>query len=170
MIDFKKLIALSRPLNDEKDWLANAEAGVDYLLSQIAEDETIIFASLPSTFLHAVLAPRENVSPPDRGDLLNATVMQDVSWGITYTTGGGEPDRVYLASPLDHPHCKSLESGEILVVRRHFDSVDKGKRRTEVSQKLTHALNLYWLDEESAFWRFLTKAAPTRVRRGDAVL
>ena len=59
----------------------------------------------------------------------------------------------YLAPPFDAFNGRALVGGEKLVVRRRFESVDKGKTRTEVSQKLVHALNLYWLDEESAYCR-----------------
>ena len=154
MIDLKKLIAVSRPPSDPKEWLADAEAGVDYLLSQASEDETIIYASLSSTLVHGVLALRKNVTPPDHDDLLQVMIMPDATWSITHVSGGGQPDRVYLAPPLDRHDGKSLVGGETLVVRRRFELVDKGKSRTEVSQKLVHSLNLYWRDEESAYCRF----------------
>lgn len=154
MIDLKGLIALSQPPENSKgDWLSKAEAGVDFLQQQALADETIIFASLPNSLVHAVLAPRENVSPPDHDDLLNAMFMQDRTWAITHSSGGGRPDRVYLAPPLDSFGCHSLLGGENLVVRRRFESVDKGPVRTEVSQKLVHALNLFRLEEEKAYCR-----------------
>ena len=39
MIDIAKLIAVSQPSADDPEWLSNAEDGVDYLISQLAEDE-----------------------------------------------------------------------------------------------------------------------------------
>jgi hypothetical protein len=153
MIDLKKLIAVSQRPADDPAWLAGAEEGIDYLIDQLAEDETIIFAQLQATLIQAVLAPRDQVTPPDQADLLRAMIFSERTWSITHCSGGGEPDRVYLSDPLDDPGCESLVGGEALVFRRHFDSVDKGKTRTEVSQKLVHALDLYWLDEERAFCR-----------------
>jgi hypothetical protein len=153
MIDINKLIAVSVPPDNPGAWLSDTSAGVDYLLEQLRNDETIIYASLQCTLVQGILALSEKVSPPDHSDLLHATFMPDATWSITHVSGGGEPDRVYLAPPLDSPGCISLRGGENLVVRRRFQSVDKGKTRTEVSQKLVHALDLYWLDEESAFCR-----------------
>ncbi len=60
---------------------------------------------------------------------------------------------MYLAEPLDSPGCKSLVGGEQLVFRRYFDGVDKGAARTSISQRLEQALEVYWLDEESAYCR-----------------
>ena len=153
MIDLKKLIAVSVPPEEPKDWLMEAEAGVDYLVEQTRNSETILYAALQCTLIQALLAPRENVSPVDQADFSSAQFMLDATWSITHVTGGGKPDRVYLSSPLDHPGCKSLEGGESLIFRRFFHGVDKGAARIEVSQKLIHALDLYWLDEESAFCR-----------------
>lgn len=153
MIDIAKLIAVSQPSADDPEWLSNSEDGVDYLISQLAEDETIIFAQLEATLIQAVLAPRDKVTPADKADLLRTMFSQDHTWSITHASGGGKLGRVYLADPLDHPGSNSLLGGEALVFRRHFDSVDKGKIRTEVSQKFVHALNLYWLEEKQAYCR-----------------
>lgn len=130
-----------------------AEDGVDYLIDQLGREDIIIYASLEATLVIGVLAPRDKVSSPDHSDLLRAMIMPDDTWSISHVSGGGEEDRVYLAPPLDHPGCQSLVGGESLVFRRSFTSVDKGNPRTEVSQKLVHALNLYWMDEQSAFCR-----------------
>jgi hypothetical protein len=153
MIDIANLMAVSIPPVDPKEWLPDAEAGVDYLLSQLRNDETILYALLQCTLVHGVLADRAKVTPPDHADLLHAMLMPDSTWSISHVSGGGEPDRVYLAPPHDHTGSEALDGAESLVARRSFTSVDKGKTRTEVSQRLVHALDLYWLDEESAFCR-----------------
>lgn len=153
MINLKKLLAIGVPPADAVNWLQDAELAVDYALSQCTEPEVIIYVSLPAAYMHAVLAQREKVTPPDPLDLLHAQFDQDATWSITYETMGNASERVYLASPLDRSGSKSLDGAEFLVARRHFESVDKGKARTEVSQKLVHALRLYWRDEENAYCR-----------------
>ena len=153
MINLAKLVAVSQPPENNPDWLSDAEEGVDYLISQLAEEETIIFAQLETTLIQAVLAPRDAVTPADKADLQGTMFSQNHTWSITHACGGGKPDRVYLADPLDHPGCKSLIGGEALVFRRCFESVDKGKTRTEISQKFVHALGLYWLEEKQAYCR-----------------
>ena len=60
---------------------------------------------------------------------------------------------MYLASPIDSFDCKGLQDGQQLVFQRSFNGVDKGPPRTELSQPLVQALDLYWLDEESAYCR-----------------
>jgi hypothetical protein len=60
---------------------------------------------------------------------------------------------MYLASPIDPFRCNALEGGQQLVFRRSFIGVDNGPPRTELSQPLVQALDLYWLNEESAYCR-----------------
>jgi len=151
MFKVQKLIDISLLPAEPDEWLTDAEAGIDYLVSQFGEEETILYTNAGCSFIHSILAPREQVSPPDHDDLLRAMLMPDSTWAINYVTGGGEADRVYLAPPHDSPGCRSLAGCEALISRRWFDSVDKGKSRTELSQKLVHALDLYWLDEQNAF-------------------
>jgi hypothetical protein len=46
-----------------------------------------------------------------------------------------------------------MGAAQQLVFRRVFVDVDEGPPRTELSQPLVHALDLYWLEEESAYCR-----------------
>ena len=153
MIDLARLLAVSVPPAASKDWLRDAEAGVDYLAAQLLDDETILHASLQCTLVHGVLADRAKVTPPDQADMLDATIMPESTWSIAHSSGGGRPDRVHLARPHDDVGSSALDGAESLVALRRFTSVDRGKTRIEVSQRLVHALDLYWLDEESAFCR-----------------
>jgi hypothetical protein len=100
-----------------------------------------------------VLARIEKLTPPDFEDLLRCHAAADAAWAIQHSYGGGEPDKIYLSDPLNSPGCNSLVGGEQLVFRRSFTGVDKELVRTELSQRLVQALELYWLDEESAYCR-----------------
>src|SRR3546814_14324274 len=52
-----------------------------------------------------------------------------------------------------HRGCSALVGGEQLVFRRHFTDVDKGPTRTELSQRLVQALDLYFMEEHEAYCR-----------------
>ena len=135
------------------DWLQGAPGAVDYLVKNARSDEIILFANPGQIFVHAILVPVAQLMPPDGEGLQHANLDPYAHWALEHVSGGGEPDRMYLSPPIDAFGCASLTNAEQLVFRRHFDGVDKGSARTELSQPLVQALGLYWLDEESAFCR-----------------
>ena len=152
MIKEQKFIAIALPPKDaESDWLRNSREGIDYIVHNAESDEIILYTTVGFTYIHSILAQLDMVTPPNLDDLRHTSVTTDGRWALEHVSGGGEPDRMYLSSPLDHPGCKSLVGGEQLVFRRHFYGVDNDSVRTEISQRLVQALELYWLDEENAF-------------------
>src|SRR4051812_337400 len=154
MFRLKDFLDVSVPPADlNSEWLEGATGAVDFVVRNARSSEIILYTNVGQSYVHSVLAPLSNVTPPDGEDLRRAYAGPDSHWAIERVTGGGEPDRMYLADPLDHPGCTSLIGGEQLVFRRHFTDVDKGPPRTELSQRLVQALELYWLDEMSAYCR-----------------
>jgi hypothetical protein len=154
LFDIDAFLKLSLPPKaGDTDWFENAADGADYLQANARSSEIILYTGVGQSYVHAILAPLGNVTPPDGDDLQRAHIGPDNSWALEHSSGGGEPDRMYLADPLDHPGCKSLVGGEQLVFRRSFNGVDKGLVRTELSQRLVQSLDLYWLEEESAYCR-----------------
>ncbi len=141
------------PADPSSTWFTGATAGVDYLVKNARSGEIILYTDAGQSFIHAVLAPLANVTPPDGYALQYAHLDPFSHWRLEHVSGGGEPDRMYLASPIDTFGCKGLEGGQQLVFRRSFTGVDKGPPRTEFSQPLVQALDLYWLAEASAYCR-----------------
>jgi hypothetical protein len=141
------------PGKDSPEWLEGALNGVDYIVRNGRSHEIILYTNVGQSYVHSVLAPLAKVSPADGVDLQRALIGADSHWRLEHVSGGGEPDRMYLGDPLDHPGSSSLVGGEQLVFRRHFHDVDKGPTRTELSQRLVQALDLYFMEEESAYCR-----------------
>src|SRR5258708_937919 len=88
------------PSKDAGSWLASAEAGVEFLKQNVRSDTTVIYASLNAVMIHGVLIALEHLNPADHKKLRDEFVLPDDSWIIEHVSGGGEPDRVYLAPPL----------------------------------------------------------------------
>ena len=126
---------------------------VEFLVCNAKSSEIILHTNVGQSYIHSVLAPLDKVTPPDGADLEHAHIGADSHWAIEHVSGGGKPDRMYLADPLDHPGSKSLIGGEQLVFRRHFTDVDKGPASIELSQRLVQALDLYFVEEENAYCR-----------------
>jgi len=141
------------PVPKHAEWLTRAEDSIAFLRANAERDEVVLYATAPAVLIHGVLAPAAQVTPADQKDLLGAHLMSNCSWSIQRAWGGGEGHRITLEPPLSHPGCKSLVGGEQIVFRRHFTGVADGPAPVELSQKLIHSLDLYWVDERSAYSR-----------------
>lgn len=152
MFKLQEFLDVAGPPTDlTADWLQSAPSGVDYLVRNFRSEEIIIFANAGQMIAHSVLVPLANVTPPDGHALQYSNIDPTGHWALEHVSGGGEPDRMYLSPPVDSYGCDSLNGAEQLVFRRYFNGVDKGAMRTELSQPLVQALELYWLDEEKAY-------------------
>ncbi len=134
-------------------WLQGAPSAVDYIRDQRGANTMMLFANAGQALVHTVLVPLANVTPEMDEGLQHATIDPYGHWRLEHVSGGGEPDRMHLSPPIDGFGAEALEGGEQLVFRRHFTGVDKGAPRTELSQPLVQALDLYWMEEESGYCR-----------------
>ena len=129
------------PSDPSSAWFAGAAAGVEYLVKNTRSEEIILYTNVGQFFVHAALAPLANVTPSDGHALQHAYINAFNHWRLEHVSGGGKPDQMYLASPLDTFGCKGLEGGQQLVFRRSFTDVEK-EPRTELCQPLVQALDL----------------------------
>lgn len=149
--DLKKIN--EAPTDDLQSWLVNAEGSITFLKLSEESDDIVIYASGSSVLVHGVLSPTPNLTPPDGDDLQNNNIpMPDDSWRIQKVWGGGEGYRMYLEAPLSSS-SKSFQGGEKLIFRRSFTGVTEGPSMIELSQKLTHSLNLHYMPERNSYCR-----------------
>ena len=144
------------PTAGRNEWLGASEEGVQFLTNHYAADsEIILYASGRYALAQTVLAPLAAVMPPDKEDLSRSWLRGDDSWTIERSwSGGPEPKyNVELRPPLNSPGCNSLVGGEQLVFRRALSGVHKGPTPIELSQKLVHALDIYFQPERNAYCR-----------------
>jgi hypothetical protein len=151
---FAGLLKLSGPFGSDDDtWLVAAKEDVPELVKDAHSEYITLYASLPSVFVQAILAPTEQVTPPDQSDLLHGFVEVSDSWCIQKTFGGQEGYRVYLEPPLCNTGSKSIEGGEKLIFQRRVEGLKGYKPPIELSQRLVHALDVHFLPERSAYSR-----------------
>ncbi|MCY4610294.1 MAG: hypothetical protein OXC38_01050 [Gammaproteobacteria bacterium] len=155
----ERLKAISQlPDSDKSSWLENATDSVSFLKDNYdRESEIILYANASHAFVQTVLAPTQNITPPDKEDLLGMDILPSSSWCIQRSYGGGEEHRVYLEPPLAYCGCNSLTDGEKLVFIRPFEGVESEKTQIEISQKLVHSLSLHFVEERQAYCRLDNK-------------
>lgn len=149
----KKFLALLSPLDgDANDWLAGAAQSVEFLRANARADEVVIYASAPMVLIVGALAPHSNVTPADAADLQHLELFTDASWKIQ-KSWSNDGHRVYLEGPFEGSRSKSLSGGEPLLYRRSWAGVHKTRAPIEVSEKLVHCLDVYYLPEREAYCR-----------------
>jgi len=135
---------------DGHTWLTGAESSVEFLQSNAHAERVVIYASLPHVIIHAVLAPLRQLKKPDHVELGRDFVTSDSGWHIEHVSGGGRPDRVYLAPPLGNDGA-TLRGGEQLIFRRSWAGMNRTS--TEMNQRLVQALQLHYVEERNAYCR-----------------
>lgn len=131
-------------------WLGDARGSLKFLKANARSGKIVIYASMRYVLVHCVLALTSQLEKAGQQDLGRGFVQTDSTWRIQHVSGGGEPDRVYLEGPLDG-ETASVKGGEKLIYRRSWP----GAKETplELSQKLVHALDLYWVEHRQAYCR-----------------
>jgi hypothetical protein len=148
--EVQQLLKLSGRGVDIGTWLTTAESSVEFLQDNARAARVVLYAGLPHVLIHGVLAPLKQLKKPDQGEIEHGFMMPDASWRIEHVSGGGRPDRVYLASPSGDGSA-TFKGGEQLVFRRSWAGAEGAS--TEISQKLVHALELHFVQERNAYCR-----------------
>jgi hypothetical protein len=149
----KDLIAIATaPAGEETSWLTEAENSVQFMKANAAAAEIVIYASAPAVLIVGALVPTANVTPPDGSDLQDQSLYTDASWKVQ-KSWSSDGYRVYLEPPFPGNEGKGLAGGEPLVYRRYLSGVQKGPTPIELSQKLVHCLDVYYLPERKAYCR-----------------
>lgn len=149
-----ELETISRiPDSHSNSWLVDAEGSIKFLRRNAENDEIVIYASTKCALIHGGLALKRRLTPDKLSELENSNIpMPDDSWRIQKAWGGGRGHRIYLEPPLASV-SEALVGGEKLIFRRSFTGVDQGLPPIELSQKLVHSLDVYFVPERNAYCR-----------------
>jgi hypothetical protein len=145
--------AAERPSSEFSRWLVDAKSSVSFLNENAQSDSVLIYASMDYAWVHGVLAPSAPMSSPNVDRLLNANFDVEDSWCIQKSYGGEEGYKIYLEPPLSRNDLNELSGAEKLVYRRVLHGLKNYKAGTEISQKLIHCLNSFFMPERKSYSR-----------------
>jgi hypothetical protein len=114
-------------------------------------EEIILYAGLPSVFVHTVGVPSERLDRPDSAYLLQWNIgAHDGSWSAVF---GFHPPAVRVDPPLTHTSTATLERGSKLIYPRSFEGLIGDKHYFELEQAFTHLMALHYVTERRAWCR-----------------
>ena len=126
-------------------------AGHLQLLRQNAGDsEVIIYACSRPTFIHAVIAKKSEVTPPDIDDLLEWDSTPYIGRAGYSWTGNARDVRVEFVDI--NPLPKSLEERQTLIFGRRMEGVGD-PYNYELLQEFAHTTEIHWREEQRAYCR-----------------
>ena len=140
-----------RPQNasDNADWL-RAKPHLQLLRQNAGADDIILYASTPTTFIHAVIAGEADVTPPNHGDLLEWNSNPYEDRGTYAYTGGPRGVTVWFENCTSRP-TRLLKAQNIVFGRRRYGIDDNDPIYYELFQEFAHAAGLHWRPDQRAY-------------------
>lgn len=148
------LLAITNPpASNNQDWMTGAEESVKFLQQNAVNEDIVIYASTSCVLIHGVLGLKRKLTQVSISELQDEVIpMPDDSWVIQQSWGGGKGHQMYLEPPLSSV-SRILIGGEKIIFRRDFTGVSKAPAPIEISQKIIHSLDLYFVPERKAYCR-----------------
>ena len=134
-------------------WL-RAQQHLDLLQDNAEEDELAVYASGPSTFIHAVVVDENSLSLSDTKQLLGWSGNPFLSSSANYTWGGGRDD-VWIDRRSNLWRSDALRKARHLVFARHLEGArERDSSYYEILQEYAHLADIHWQRAERAYCRF----------------
>jgi hypothetical protein len=131
-----------------QSWLDQDDA-VAFLQRNTVDDEFVLYANMPSIYMHAVLVPSISVERPNVEDLMSWHFDAYSSWGVMSSASSSR--EIEITPPLDHTGSVTFDRGEQLIFARNFEGRVGEKHYIEILQKFTHLSGLHYLHEKGSY-------------------
>ncbi len=147
-----KLDAVPSDANAFSAWI-KAQQHLDFLKDNGRQNEIVVYASGPFTFIHSMIVPNSKLSPPNENDLLGWSCNPFTSIA-SYVSGGGR-EGMWIERGPHGVGSDTLASGMNLIFGRDFHGLSGPDGiYFEVNQEFTHLTEIHWRPEERAYCRF----------------
>jgi hypothetical protein len=133
------------------EWITQNDTQ-DFFKLNLSASEVVLFVNVPSFFLTSAMVPLADIEKDSSADLLNWRADPYSSWSLWWPMS--KKDDFTLAAPMSRDDSKTLHNAEQIVFRRDFagHDLDEG-HYTEISQKMTHLLDLHYVKSRNAYCR-----------------
>jgi hypothetical protein len=128
-----------------RQWVDQDDA-LEFLRGNIDDEELVIYANVPYTFVHGVLIPNKTIAETEFDDLLSWNYSPYPSWGVCCSA-----KTVSLEPPLASSGNRLLAQGQQIVFIRSFDGVPERRHYIEILQPLVHTAGLHDMPERDAW-------------------
>lgn len=131
--------------DDYRNWYHQEDA-VDFLLSDAKGATFTLYAGLEHVYLHAILIPRTELTADTITHLREWNFNPSSTWGVV-----GDLNTLSIEEPLADQQIEQIVSGQQLLFLRSFQGSRTKSLYIEISQRMTHILDLHHLDERDAW-------------------
>lgn len=144
-----------------------------FLTSQQDSDSIVLYGNADaegaSLYVTSILIPKTeaNLTRSGRYTSWSGSPFDSPSCGLVY--GGGFGPRVEYNEPHSQSRDPSFRGGKRLVFGRSFEGFRDAKSYFELSQDLTHAHELHWVDERDAWCRLNDSGDVVELAKVDAI-
>lgn len=122
-------------------WISQEDV-LPFLQLDLGGSHIVLYASLPHVYLHAILVPEFQPTDDLIGEMLDWNFNACDAWSLTISS-----DDVSIRKPLGDVRSALVRCGEKILFIRSSDVCAGGKPYVEMSQKLTHVLDLHHVPE-----------------------
>ena len=153
---------LSQPPTEEASYTSwmKGEGHLRLLRNDIERDEVILFASsyvrnavTTSTFIHTELTKENNVTPPDRDDLMDWS-SDPFRGRAAFAWTSDKPDEAGVEFYDAYSRPRTMKNSQNIVFGRRMEGVeDEEATYYELLQEFAHASDIHWRQEQQAFCR-----------------
>lgn len=144
----------TRPLDDAEyaAWLEGTDH-LDLLRDNAQDDELIIYASGPETYIYTAVISEDSLAGLTREDLRWwGGLPESPLAGYTYSPGS---PRVWIERNDGSPKQAHGIDAKQIVFRRHFERFSgEGSAYFEILQEFAHLADIHWRSEEGAYCRY----------------
>ena len=148
----QKILEIDKIPDDAEEYAQWIQAGkhIDLLIENEADEELIIYASGPYTYIHSLLVSRDKFDEIDKADIHNWNAGPHSSRSV-YVSGGGDKS-MWVEHGVSSLGGQSPDGVNQLVFCRHFEGwTGEGKNYIELLQEFVHLSGTHWRSEYGAY-------------------
>lgn len=128
-----------------EEWITQTDV-IPFLESEVQDDYVILFALHDHVYVSSMLVPSGHITTSQMSTLLDWQPISSNSWGIWTNQ-----DRTWLEHGLAGERSDLMGRGEPLFFSRGFEGEAELRSYYELPQKLTHILELHYVEGRKAW-------------------